>query len=242
MARSREVDLPGMYNVRDLGGLPLGTGGATNFGVFLRAESPHLLDRPGWETLYGHGLRTVVDLRSEFERVEDPYEAMVADIEVRPGPLEEGLLDDAEFRAWAESGILSCALYFRPFLERWPDRVAATFRVLAAVDEGAVVFHCQRGRDRTGLVALLLLSLAGVPDEVVIADHLLTDERLEASGLALGHVPLDGEAALFASAGTTAELTLSSLLRDLDVESYLLDVGLSRRDVDWLRHRLTASA
>lgn len=63
------------------------------------------MDQRGWGVLHRHGIRTVVDLRSSFEVANDPYEAMIGGIEVRPAALEEGLLDDPEFRQWAEDEI-----------------------------------------------------------------------------------------------------------------------------------------
>lgn len=238
MSGDRELVLAGMYNVRDLGGLPARSRGITRRGVFVRSESPHLLDRFGWAALADHGVRTVVDLRSSWEIEEAPYAPMAEEIAATLAPLEEGLLDHPGFRSLAESGELGCALYFQPFLDRWPDRIAATFRVLADAGPGGVLYHCQRGRDRTGLVTLLLLALAEVPVDVIVADHLRTDELLVERGIALGHVPLDGEAELYAARDTTAEDTLLALLADLDAATYLRDAGLTMDEVEALRARL----
>lgn len=238
MTGQRELALAGMYNVRDLGGLPTRSGDVTGHGGFVRSESPHLLDRAGWRALADHGVRTIADLRSSWEIGDAPYEPLVDEIVVRSAPLEEGLLEDPQFRALAESGDLSCALYFQGYLDGWPERVAATFRVFAEAGPGAVLFHCQRGRDRTGLVALLLLTLADVPTGVIVEDHLRTDALLVDHGVALGHVPLDGEAELYAARGTTAEATLWALLDGFDAEAYLRDAGLTSAELDRLRDRL----
>ena len=94
-------------------------------------------------------------------------------------------------------------------------------------------------RRRTGLIALLLLSLVGVPDDVIVADHLATDERLRERGVALGHVPLDGEAELYARHRTDAETVLIALLENLDVEDLLRTTGATAQEVTALRRRLT---
>jgi hypothetical protein len=111
-------------------------------------------------------------------------------------------------------------------------------KAVAAARPGGVLYHCERGRDRTGLLTLVLLSLAGVPTEVIVADHLLTDERLVSHGLALGHVGLDGEAELYAGRGTTAEAALLALLEDLDIADHLGRAGLTADDVRAIRRRL----
>jgi protein-tyrosine phosphatase len=238
LAGERDLDWEGLFNARDLGGLPLASGGTTRFGSLVRADGLQRLTPAGWGALHGHGVRTCVDLRSSWEVSEHPYAPPRSDVVRVAAPWEEGLLDDPEFGDWATSGVLGCALYFGPFLERFPERTAEVVRVIAEAPAGALVFHCERGRDRTGLLALLLLSLAGVPDDVIIADHLATDARLIATGIARGHVPLVGEAELYAERGTTAEATVGDLLAGFDAASYLLDAGLSPDDLAVVRARL----
>ena len=242
MDDERDLHWDGMYNVRDLGGLPTASGAWTRSGAFVRSEGLDLLSADGWDSLHDHGVRVCVDLRSGFELDERPYRSANERVSVIEARWEEGLLEDPEFRAWAESGVLGCALYFQPFLDRWPERTAALFSALAGAVAGAagggVLYHCQRGRDRTGLVTILLLALVGVPDEVIIEDHLRTDGRLLARGIALGHVPLDGEAELYAARSTTAEATLAALLGSFDAEAYLLQAGTDPIDLATIRTHL----
>lgn len=235
---TRDLDWSGMYGVRDLGGLPTGDGRLTTMGAIVRSESLDRLTDTGWDQLHAYGIRTVVDLRSDFEVVERPYRCPGPDVEVVRVPLEDGLLDDEEFRRWAETGLLSSALYYAPFLARWPGRTASVVRSVAAAGAGGVLFHCQRGRDRTGLVAILLLGLAGVEPAAIVADHFRTDERLIARGVSLGHPGLDGENDLYAEHGTTAEHTLRRLIEDLDVERYLLGAGVSASELTAVAERL----
>ncbi|CAN5900788.1 hypothetical protein BH23ACT2_BH23ACT2_06280 [soil metagenome] len=176
-----------MYNVRDLGGLPTTGGGVTRWGALVRSEGLDRLASDGWAALHAYGIRTCIDLRSGFETAERPYAVGAPGVVRVPAAWEEGLLDDLVFRDWTGRGLLSCALYYEPFLERWPERTAATVRAVSAAGPGGVLYHCQRGRERTGLLTLLLLSLVGVPDEVIVADQVHTDDRLRSHGIALGH-------------------------------------------------------
>src|SRR5918994_2351320 len=66
---------------------------------------------------------------------------------------------------WANGPQFGTPLYNGPFVQRFPDRIE---RVLDAVEQarpGGVLFHCVGGRDRTGLVAIILLAVAGVAPE-----------------------------------------------------------------------------
>ncbi len=73
---------------------------------------------------------------------------------------------------------------------------------------------------------------------MIIADHIGTDDRLQEHGLALGHVPLDGEDDLYSRRGTDAETTLVTLLDTLDVDDLLRTAGAAPDEVEQLRARL----
>lgn len=240
VADERILSWDGSYNVRDLGGLPTHDGGTTRFGAVIRSESPAYLRPRGWEQLTRAGVRTTVDLRSSWEVEAGSYDAALPVVVERCWcPLEEGLLDDPEFASWAADGLLATALPFAPYLARWPDRVATALRAVGDAGPGGALVHCERGRDRTGLIALLLLSLADVPHEVIVADHLLTDQHLVETGVALGHVPLDGEAEVYAARDTDAETVLLALLAEVDVTDLLRTAGATADEVTALRARLT---
>lgn len=220
MNGDRHLDWEGLANTRDLGGLPTRDGGRTRRGVFVRSECPDRMGEAGWRSLVAHGITTCVDLRSSWEVDERPCAPPLPGIAVVAAPLEDGLLADVEFLDWATSGLLGTALYYAPYLARWPERAVAAVAAVAEAP-GGVLFHCQRGRDRTGLVALLLLAAAGVPDEVIVADVIASDARLAVAAVDRTPDEVAAEDALYAARGTTAEATLTALLADLDVASLL---------------------
>jgi protein tyrosine/serine phosphatase len=117
-------------------------------------------------------------------------------------------------------------------------------RAVANASEGGVVVHCMGGKDRTGLITALLLSLAGVDDEQIAADYALSEERLRPR-----------HELWFAEAATEAELTrlkriaqtpaasIAGVLAELErrygsVEGYLRDAGVSDDDLARARARL----
>lgn len=177
---ARDLPWEGCLNVRDLGGLPVAHGGLTRSGVVVRADNVRRLTDAGWESALHFGVRRVVDLRFPGEEPHEP--AAHVDVEVVAVSLF-GDHDPAQERAFDErvrDGEDIAALFAEMYvgtLERNGDRVAAAVSAVAEAD-GAVVVHCFAGKDRTGLVSALLLSVAGVPDDAVAADYALSEPNI----------------------------------------------------------------
>ena len=68
-------------------------------------------------------------------------------------------------------------LYVRALQER-AEAIASILSMIAEAEDGAVLFHCTAGKDRTGLIAALLLGHAGVSDDEIIADYTLTGRMI----------------------------------------------------------------
>jgi protein-tyrosine phosphatase len=255
-AAGRTVRWEGCYNARDLGGLPTVTGASTRYGRLIRSADPRFITAAGWEAVRAAGIRAVIDLRNpdEVEPGSQPTATLGAGTfavpaaqttATRPGDIETLLipLDDIEdldlWRRFSEEELDGTPLYYRPFLDAKPERVAAALTAIARVPDGGVVFHCASGRDRTGLISLLLLSLAGVTPEAIVADYELTLGQIAPLYAALG---LDIEEfdvhAHLRSRGTTVSEIIISLVRDLDVAEYLAAAGVSAADINTLRTRL----
>jgi hypothetical protein len=126
----------------------------------IRSDSPAGLTPAGWAALWGHGIRTIVDLRNDDER-QDPAAPGAAGMAVVHVPLDD-LADSAFWRRVWDEGLDGTPLYYRPFLERKPERCAAAVAAVADAGPGGVLVHCTVGRDRAGLVTLLLV-LGGAP-------------------------------------------------------------------------------
>ena len=168
----RVLQADGLVNGRDLGGLPRADGALTPRGVFFRSGNVDWVTPDGWQQIYDAGIRTVVDLRQHRERD--------ADIQTRPGWLTtvhvdlDGL-ENSEF--WADywdNGLVGTALYFLPHLWAMPERAGASLSAIVNAPPGGVLFHCMGGRDRTGIIAMLLLSAIGTEPEAIVDDYLET--------------------------------------------------------------------
>lgn len=243
---ARDLVWDGCLNVRDLGGLPTENGGSTRFGSVIRADSVGLLTPDGWQALLETGVTRIVDLRAQVEIDEDPPRG--TDVEV----VHVAVLDHFDEETWEEIRLLSEAapshaaateLVYLRFLEHCrPSFVRAVEAVATA--PGPVVFHCYGGKDRTGLVAAILLRLAGVSVEVIAEDYALSAARLEPRHRRwLADAEDDAERArierISAAPGDAMKAVLESLDRRYGgVDRYLLDGGLAPDVLEASRSRL----
>src|SRR4051812_3123187 len=217
MTPNRRLDWPGCFNVRDLGGLPTADGRFIRRGALIRADKVSGLSAAGWSALFEHGVRTIVDLRDPSEHQPDlaPRPSALTTVSA---PLEDQT-DTAFWERWRS--LSGTPLYYRPFLERFPQRIASALAAIAEAGPGGVVVHCAAGRDRTGMVTLVLLALLGVTPEAIVADYLLSTEGLRRRSAHHGGPDEDIAAQVFLRhAGTTVATELASVLATLDPVAY----------------------
>ncbi len=171
----RVLTLSGSLNTRDLGGLPLAGGGCTRFGVIVRSDALLSLAPTDAARLADLRLTTVIDLRQPYERERDPSALAGHDgVQVHHVEVWQDIYD-AE-RVPADPWDL-VALYLAGLDHAGPAFARAT-RVLSEAP-GATLFHCTAGKDRTGLLAALVLEAVGVPRTAVIEDYALTHDRID---------------------------------------------------------------
>lgn len=178
-ADARHLAWSACYNTRDLGGLPTQDGGVTRWRSIIRSDLLNRLDEQGRKAMIDYGVRTIIDIRWPEEAQVDPSPfadpAMSAgQITYRLVPLEvrlphvSALMDAAESRAE-----VYCIA-----LDHHISGYARVMRAIIDAPEGGIVLHCNSGKDRTGVVSAVLLSLAGVTPEAVAADYVASQERL----------------------------------------------------------------
>ena len=120
-----------------------------------------------------YGVKTVLDLRSQNERLTNP-----SPFDGAAGPVRyvhRELIDDSNMNSIGDSKDMFERYVF--IIDNRPHAFAGVFGAIAEA-EGGVVFHCFAGKDRTGLVAAMLLSLAGVAPDDIATDYGLTDLQL----------------------------------------------------------------
>lgn len=253
----RIIAWEGFHNARDLGGLPTRDGSMVRFGQLIRSADLRFVTAAGWRSAYAAGVRTVVDLRNDEEVQPVEKDDIAANTgsarfvaETHRTALPPGVrlvrvaldgVEDVElWRYLNEERLNGTPLYFTPFLERRPDRVGAVITAIARADPGGVIFHCGAGRDRTGLIGLLLLALAGVDADVIADDYEMTAEPLRTLHARLGRddEELQAVAQAMADKGTTVRAAIRATLTGFNVTSYLMTAGVTATDLAALRRRL----
>lgn len=178
----RLLSFPALLNARDLGGYPTIDGGQTRWRSLLRSDDLAQLTPNGVRALADYGVRTVLDLRwaEEIELNPSPIAAHAAQIRyvhvsllARTPDEWRGLSNSCEKEMW------KCAV-----LERVRPQMKDVLKVIAAAGQEPLLFHCVAGKDRTGIIAALMLTLADVRPEDIASDYaestqMLSDAYLE---------------------------------------------------------------
>jgi protein-tyrosine phosphatase len=178
----RLVALEAVHNFRDLGGYRTDDGRTIGWGRLFRADGLYRLTADDLGVVDALGIRTVVDLRSgpEFDQhgrfpLEDYPVAFhhLPIIDSTWTASETPDVDDTddgaiEFLTWAYGDMLA----------QGADRFAHAFGLLAVPGSAPAVFHCAAGKDRTGVLAALILGGLGVDHETIVADYGLTQAAM----------------------------------------------------------------
>jgi protein-tyrosine phosphatase len=246
MHGSRLPEWDGSFNAFDLGGIPLHAGGATSFGRAYRMGRPEPLTAAGWAAVRKAGVTTIVDLRNADERVRHEWDprvdrASLTGIEVIHAPTEDP--SDAEFMRVCGPW-LDHPLSYADNLAFFPDRFAAVFRALAEA-AGPVAFHCAGGRDRTGMITAMLLSLADATIDGIAEDYAGAYRRASRHSARMQREhPERPNERVFTDEQIEARIderipVLVEWVSTFDVGAYLATVGLTVAQIARLRTLLT---
>ncbi len=167
------IKLSGAMNIRDLGGYPTTDGGYTKKGVYYRSDSLHDLTAEDIAALKSFGVTMQVDLRSQQEVLLKPSK-----LQGVPGIdyYNIGLLDHIQSSNFENLPESMAALYI-DLLDQNHNKFADIFRLLLS-SEGICIFNCTAGKDRTGVLSMLLLRLVSVDEDMIAADYAVSAANL----------------------------------------------------------------
>jgi protein-tyrosine phosphatase len=172
---SRHLAWDGCLNVRDLGGLPTLDGGETRWQSVIRADTLGRLSGAGQQSMHDYGVRTVIDLRSPQELAIDSYQLAAAYGCLRLHLPVEKYYPHVSARI---AQATSLAEVYCLIADHYADAIAAILEAVGSAPPGGVVLHCYNGKDRTGMMAALLLGIAGVPAGEIANDYAASQARL----------------------------------------------------------------
>jgi protein-tyrosine phosphatase len=258
------IDLNGLANLRDVGGIPTTDGGKIVPGRLLRADNLQTLTATDVDQLLGLGLTDVIDLRSDYETAQEgPGPLVGSDVrihqfslfrewefgvgetkpDVRPEVLPEEALPWIDLEPSVELDDEVASVYFSYVVDR-PDSVLAALRAVARAP-GAALVHCAAGKDRTGTVVALALSVADADRQAIIDDYAASSERVEGvvSRLKASPTYADNLRDRPLSSHLSVPETMISFLRHIDetfgsVQQMLIKMGWTADDNEQLRAKL----
>ena len=232
-------------NARELGGYPTKDGSQTAWHRFVRSDRLSFLDDDEKEFLYGYGVRTVIDLRGSQEIAEHPDIPISDDVAYRHITLLDLNIADSRLDQLMQSDTEPNALdFYGTILENTEGFRKVVSAILETPQDACVLFHCTEGKDRTGVLAMLLLSLAGVDRNDCIANYEITRENI----LRKPYYARDLENAgprkkLMGSDPETIAVTYDFMMQRFgSAEGYFRACGADTEDIAELRSRLLADA
>ena len=239
----RLIGLDAVHNFRDLGGYPTTGGRTTKWRTLFRSDGLYRLrGADDMSRVMQLGLKSVIDLRTEREQREqgifptDDIEVTfhhLSIVDVTWSDTETPEFDDeVEFLVWG----------YRDMLEIGSSRFADAMHVLAQADSLPAVFHCAAGKDRTGVLAALMLSSLGVDDAHICADYGLTQDAMRRSiAWSKVHRPELAERyasipkAYLAADPRAMQIILAELVqRHGSVRNYVREIGVADNTIDAL--------
>ena len=239
----RVLALEAAYNFRDLGGYAAPGRRVTRWRTLFRADGLHRLTVADMGVMEEIGLRTVIDLRTADELVErGRFPLDVHPVGYHHVSLMDVIWDPGQAPAETSGAPVADFLLHRyiEMIDGAGARIGDIFAILADPHALPAVFHCAAGKDRTGILAALLLSSLGVVDDDVVADYALTGEavpRMLAAwkAAAAANPPVEGVApatptpAAFLAAEPDAMAGLLTLIREVhgSTRQYVRTLGVS---------------
>lgn len=251
----RRIELEGAFNVRDLGGLPAGSGRVVRSGLLFRSDSPQLLTDTAVRHLVGDlGVHTVLDLRYEDESEREGIGLLAAEaVEHLNVPIRATDGSYAPTNPFADPGAedvppiweTTFAYYQGYFLAYDGAGLVAAVKALAADGALPAIVHCAAGKDRTGGVIAVVLAAVGVDIADIAEDYAETSKAVPNIIRRLAGLPsytaLDPDDLKY---HLTYPETMTALMQWVEsdlggVRPWLMARGVTEQELDILCERLT---
>lgn len=237
--RGPRLYLQGTLNVRDLGGFLTREDKFTKSHAFIRASSLSALTPDDVRFLLDYGVRTVVDLR-DYHEVQANPDVLEGhpDIEYHNYPLFGGNIADLTWMNTQEDGLSVLWMYESGVTNT--EAVRKIFTAFADAPEGCILFHCAAGKDRTGIVAMLLLRLADVGSADIVADYVLSRDIMldDPEFRRWWEEGSDRDRSFLDSAPESIQHAMNVVRGYGGIRPYLRECGLTDEQIERVRARL----
>jgi hypothetical protein len=238
----RHIALEGAVNFRDLGGYAAADGRTVRWRSLFRADDLSNLSRPDRAVVRQLGIATVIDLRSRSEVDNGRFPLDEIPVGFHHLPLVTHLPSADQYRSSPDF----LALHYQDIARDAGPQIALALSIVARRHAHPVIVHCLAGKDRTGIMMALILSLLGVPDETIVEDYALSAVAMDALKArmiannpgARDFIEAVGEAALNARPDNIVTLLAALRRQHGSVEAYAAANGAGPDVVAGLRDTL----
>ena len=234
----RILDFPSLLNARDLGGYPTMDGAHTRWRSLLRSDDLAQLTLAGLQAFSRYGIETVVDLRWPDEVAESPSPITRVLKHIRYEQISLLTRTQEEWRV-RRADSTAKELWNRAMLEQVRAELKEVLEVIATASPAPLLFHCVAGKDRTGLIAALLLAVADVVPQAIAYDYAASTGNLRDAYLKRY---ASAEPAAIIDAVQCPEEGVHNMLAYLEgfggARAYLEEIGMDREHIRRLRARL----
>jgi protein-tyrosine phosphatase len=175
----RRIILDSAENARDLGGYLTEKGQQTRWRAFVRTDHLQQWTPQTQQAFIDYGVKLIIDLRDPYELLEHPSNFCQSQaVTYLNVPVFTDELHLSERFRTMEENMFDRVVMYKFTIDECSAQLGKVLTTIADYNAQTTVFHCYAGKDRTGLIAALLLSLVGVPDHLIAADYELTNEYL----------------------------------------------------------------
>lgn len=231
MKTQRRYILENIQNCRDLGGYP-SKYGCTKFGRFIRCGTVSRPTEEDIKNLSELNILAVIDLRGDFECNNQPNDFERLTNNVKHVSLYE--LNVAE----AKNVKMTLSEVYEFIIDNYKDNICKVLNTISCAPEGAILYHCFLGKDRTGILSMLLLTIAGVDEDDIVADYQLTYTYLEKYIHDNSESLWDTNAEMHYSLPQTMRTVIDYIKNKYgSVIDYIKSIGLSDESIEKIKNR-----
>lgn len=235
---AERLHFPKLLNARDLGGYAVRGGARTRERSILRTDDLYKLTEEGAQALADYGVRSVIDLRwpRELERKPSVFQRGAHGVQYTHISLLDGSEENWNTRV---PGVTkerwNCAV-----LDHAGPEMARVLKAVAEAPQGVVLFHCAAGKDRTGIIAAMLLAAADVEPGEIAEDYSISTDYIQDTYLA--NYPAESRRAVMEEVRCPPE-QIYNMLAHLERRyggtlGYLRRIGLETTEIEQIRNRL----
>lgn len=229
----RLISLEKMVNTRDLGGYETQAGTYSKSHKYVRASSPANATLKDIQTLKDYGVKAVIDLRSNFEKENQPNPFVNVEgvdyYEVNLFDSSKATVVPEEVKQYKDLG----GVYIYT-LEAMKNKIKEVFDIFTKYPYECVMFHCSAGKDRTGIIACLLLDLIGCHEYDIVKDYSESYENNIEINESLAQMMDDEQAKEYLKSSPRYMMELLDYLREHfgSSKEYLLQIGLKHDEIE----------